>query len=483
MRAYVLTHVRDDVLLRCLAALVARERATTAELLAHIAEVDARKLYLPAAYASMHAYCVGELHLSEDAAYKRIQAARAGRRFPVLFEAVAEGRLHLAGVCLLAPYLTPENVDELVAAATHCRKSEIEAWLARRFGPAPSHGPTAQLAPGQVAAPGSPAEVAAQLAPGQVSAPGSSTEPTVQLAPASGQLAPGQVALPSADRIVIHLAMGERTHAKLCYAQALLSHALPSGDVGAVLDRALDALIAQLERRKFAAQARPRVEPGGSMPQGKARRPGSLPPRTLPAHVRRAVWERDRGRCTFRSDSGRSCGSPRFLEFDHVEPVARGGRATIEGLRLRCRAHNQYEAERVFGSRFMHRKRERLAPSGRTGGSEHQRPAAATATNRRKAAAAAAAQRRGLVAAPAATPDRLVAHMGQSRPEAPTPVAPALPAEHALQIWNALRGLGFRASEARRGVEYAATMGEGTLEHHLRAALQVLVRGPAFQFA
>ncbi len=483
MRAYVLTQLRDEVLLRDLTVLVARERATTAELLAHIAEVDARKLYLPAAYASMHAYCVGELHLSEDAAYKRIQAARAARRFPVLFEALAEGRLHLAGVCLLAPYLMPENVDELVAAATHRRKFEIEAWLARRFGLVASLQASGQLAPGQVAAPGSPAEVAAQLAPWQVSAPGSSTEPTVQLAAASAQLAPGQVALPSPDRIAIHLTLGEGTHAKLCHAQALLSHALPSGDVAQVLDRALDALIAQLERRKFAATARPRVDPEGAMPRGPIPYRSPLLRRTLPAHVRRAVWERDRGRCTFRSASGHSCGSRRFLEFDHVEPVARGGQARVKGLRLRCRAHNQYEAERVFGSEFMRRKRERLARRAHATLGDHHGPAAAAATDCRKPAATSAERRRRLVAAPAATPDRLVGHMGQSRPEAPTPEAPTLPAEHAWQIWNALRGLGFRAGEARRGVEYAATMGDVTLEHRLRAALQLLGRGPALQFA
>jgi hypothetical protein len=106
---------------------------TTAALLAHLAEVDARKLYLPAAYPSMFDYCVHELHLSEDAAYKRIQAARIARQFPALFEALADGQLHLSGVCLLAPYLTRENADLLLAAAAHRTKAEIESLLAQRF--------------------------------------------------------------------------------------------------------------------------------------------------------------------------------------------------------------------------------------------------------------------------------------------------------------------------------------------------------------
>src|SRR5882672_955830 len=133
VRNYSLSHVGDQVLLRQLASLVAQDRTTTAEILAHIAEVDARKLYLPAAYPSMYAYCVGELRLSEDAAYKRIQAARAARQFPAIFDAVAAGRLHLTAVGLLAPYLTPGNADELLKTAAHRTKPGVEQLLAERF--------------------------------------------------------------------------------------------------------------------------------------------------------------------------------------------------------------------------------------------------------------------------------------------------------------------------------------------------------------
>src|SRR3972149_4403706 len=110
---YFLSHLSDHTLLRDLASLVARDRATTARLLAHLAEVDARKLYLPAAYPSLYAYCVGELGLCEQAAFKRIRAARTARQFPTIFAAVADGRLHLSAVLLLAPYLTPDNAAGL----------------------------------------------------------------------------------------------------------------------------------------------------------------------------------------------------------------------------------------------------------------------------------------------------------------------------------------------------------------------------------
>ena len=91
MRAYVLAHLSDDALTHDLKSAVGQDRATTATLLAHIAEFDARRLYLGAGYPSMHAYCVEELGLSEDAAFMRITAARAARQFPALFTEVAKG--------------------------------------------------------------------------------------------------------------------------------------------------------------------------------------------------------------------------------------------------------------------------------------------------------------------------------------------------------------------------------------------------------
>jgi len=125
---------------------------------------------------------------------------------------------------------------------------------------------------------------------------------------------------------------------------------VPSGDVAETLDRALDALIAKLEQRRLGA-ARPT----------RSRRAGrTSDPRHIPAPVRRQVWERDGGQCTFTSDTGQRCPSCTRLEFDHVQPVARGGASSVDNLRLRCRAHNQFEAERTFGVGFMEEKRQRV---------------------------------------------------------------------------------------------------------------------------
>jgi 5-methylcytosine-specific restriction endonuclease McrA len=411
MQSYTLDHVTDDVLLRNLAELVGRDRIGTATLLAHIGEVDARQLYVGAGYPSMHAYCVEELRLSEDSAYKRIRAARAARQFPAIFPAVADGRLHLAAVCLLASHLTAVNSEELIEAATHRRRFEIEQFLARRFGvpespaairPLPPGTPASrsirQLAPGPVAGnrgvlpqlalssePGPSFPGVSDLAAGAIGAdtrlshgevdevlePGG-REAVSQLAPgpvaegssegvgAGNEVVPGRVGVSSdltpdnasrAERYSLKVTIDKKTHQKLRYAQALLSHAVARGDIAQVLDRALEALILQLEKQKFGATTRPR----------RART--SARKRYIPAYVRRAVWERDEGQCTFMSPDGKRCPARHYLEFDHIRPVARGGRATVEGMRLRCRTHNQYEAERMFGAGFMARKRQESRPA------------------------------------------------------------------------------------------------------------------------
>ena len=330
------SQLSDVTVLNEAPAMAAGERSHTADLLVRIAEIDRRRLYLPAGYPTMSAYCVGELRFSEDKAAKRIHAARTAVRFPVLFEALDDGRLELTAIRLLAPHLTDENVDELVARAAACRRmADLQAFLSQRFAePDLLSSPTVW--------------VVESHAPGHASAPVGSGGSPIGSAPAEvvNSHAPGHASAPVDGYEWVHLRIKVRKD-KLQYARDLLSHALPSGDACVVLDRALDALIEKSERTKFAACASPR-----------APRPRNLRDRCIPAAVRRAVWERDGGRCTFVSEKGRRCDSRRRLEFDHIKPLARGGKASVEGIRLRCRGHNQYEAERAFGTEFMEKKRQ-----------------------------------------------------------------------------------------------------------------------------
>src|SRR5262245_26957030 len=117
MNTFDLRYLADSELASALRDLMRRDHALTAELLAHLVEVDRRRLYLEQAASSLFAYCVDVLKMSEDVAYKRIQAAQAARAYPRIFELVAEGELHLSAICLLARHLTPENHRELLEAA------------------------------------------------------------------------------------------------------------------------------------------------------------------------------------------------------------------------------------------------------------------------------------------------------------------------------------------------------------------------------
>ncbi|NOT33312.1 MAG: HNH endonuclease [Candidatus Eisenbacteria bacterium] len=414
MPSYSLSHLADRVLLRDLASLVATDRVTTAALLAHLAEVEVRQLYRPAAYSSMLAYCVGELRLSESAALRRIRAARIARKFPVLFPAIADGRIHLTTVLLLATHLTPESVEELVAVTTHKTREEVEQLLAERF-PQPDL-PTSLQAMGLPAPPMArvanehTAEVALELLQNE----------TLLAAPvAAAPVGRARVAPLSADRYALQVTLAKETHDQLRYAQALLNHAVPSGDLAQVLDRALKALVRQLEQRKFGAAAR--TCPRRGKPQG----------RYVPAPVRKTVWLRDGGHCTFVGENGRRCEERARLEFDHIEPVARGGTTTAANLRLRCRAHNQYEAEQLYGVAFMRDKREKSQR-----GAVRAKPAASA------------------TAGPRATAEPNTA--------APTPDNDVIP-------W--LRRLGFRAEEARRGAACCDAIPEASLEERVRRAL------------
>jgi 5-methylcytosine-specific restriction endonuclease McrA len=340
MKRYTRSQFSDDALHRNAITHAGIERGSTADLLADLAEIDVRRFYLAMGYPSLFAYCVAELKLSEDAAYKRIKVARAARRFPEIFDAVADGRLNLSGVCLLAPHLTEVTAPELLSAATNRSNSEIEKLLAARF-PRPD-------VPGFVAAIPTAAPVAREA-----ERVGPCTTESNEQAPVTLQAArpvdcvERSIVKPlSPQRYEIHFSMSQRCHERLRYLQDLLGFQVPSGDLGRIFEDALEARIREVEKQKFAATERPR---------GSKR--SSCDSRHIPADVRRQVWARDGARCTFVGENGRRCEARKSLEFDHVLEVARGGEASVDGLRLLCRAHNQHAAERTFGTEFMRRKR------------------------------------------------------------------------------------------------------------------------------
>jgi len=148
----------------------------------------------------------------------------------------------------------------------------------------------------------------------------------------------------------------------------------------------------------------------------------------------RFVWERDGGCCAFVGSDGYRCGSTTRLELDHITPIALGGKTTPENLRLLCRAHDQYEAERLLGKDHVQRKLETAR------------------FERAKAKVAAKAS-----AARAKVRDET----RQARYD---------------DLEAALLGLGFKKADAQRGAALADAMPDASLDACLRHALSVLTR-------
>ena len=315
------------------------ERHATVALIASLAEFDARRLYLREGCSSLFTYCTQVLRLSEHAAYGRIEAARAAWRFPVLLDLLREGAVTLTTVCLVAPHLTDENHESVLAAARHKTKRDVEVLVAT-LRPKPAVPAVVRKLPQ-----GKPTAVMSVCAGSffEASAVGAqSSTPVIERRPQSAVIAPL-----APERYKLQVTLSAETYAKLRRAQDLLRHAIPNGDPAAIVDRALTLLVRELERTKFAETERPRR---AQTVQKRSRH--------IPAEVRRRVWKRDEGQCAFVGTHGR-CTERGFLEFHHAVPYADGGDNVAENLELRCRAHNIYESERWNGTLFA---RER-APS------------------------------------------------------------------------------------------------------------------------
>src|SRR5688572_27373677 len=223
---------------------VSCERAATARLIALLMELDSRKLYAGQGYASLFTYCVQVLHFSEHAAYLRIEAARVARRFPAVLDRLGDGSLHLSAVSLLSPHLTEANHGEVLGAARHKSKREVEQLVA-------SLRPLADVPAVIRKLPTSKPKVIAQTSlpvkepSAEVSVVIASTDPRPPSRPMEiTPLAP--------ERFKVQFTVGRETYDKLRHAQDLLRHAIPDGDPGAIFDRALSLLIAGLSKTKFA---------------------------------------------------------------------------------------------------------------------------------------------------------------------------------------------------------------------------------------
>jgi hypothetical protein len=392
---YRLLELGNSELLARLSELVQQSSVLSAQVLAHLVELEERMLHLELGFSSLFAYCVEGLGMSEGSAGRRVTAARVCRRFPEAFERVARGELHLCALCALAPHLKPENAAELFEACRGRTRRQVEELLAVRF-PRPDVREQIRRLPVRVqAAVEATSPVGVE---GQSSSLTQTAAESVSLAaaPEVPQLPPSPPSLPagvtgpdprrrareleplSADRFGVHFTADAELRDLIERARALASHRLPNGDLAGLMKLMAACFVQKEEKRRFGIGVRPRrakTEIGTkTMPERSAEReapPGGVAlsleeaeptkreiravqagkrGRYLSVAVRRETHARDRGRCAFVSADGRRCTARAFLEFDHVQPFARCGAPDARNIRLLCRAHNLLHARRCFGA-------------------------------------------------------------------------------------------------------------------------------------
>ena len=341
-----LKRISDDELLSRLSDLLKQSRRVESDLVAHIGEVDARRLYAREAASSMFTYCTEVLHLSEHEAYLRIAAARAARKYPMLLVMLGDGRLHLSGIGKLAPHLTDGNCEEVLARAAHKSKREIEELVAelapkpdvpasvRKLPTRPEIAPSLELGPDRVTF--LPKTESVGVTPPVDARPAPPAPPAPPPAGVVQPLAP--------SRYKIQFTASGEFRDKLGRLQALMH-----GDLAAVIEAAVTEKLERLEAKRFAETRTPRK----SLEETDT----SASSRYMPAAVKRVVRKRDQDRCTFVDKQGRRCTERRGLEFHHDDPYGRGGDRSPSNVRLLCHGHNLYLAERDYGKEVMDRYR------------------------------------------------------------------------------------------------------------------------------
>jgi 5-methylcytosine-specific restriction endonuclease McrA len=356
--------VRDEDLLRQLFQLVKESRAVEAEVVAHIGEVELRRLYAQAACSSMFEYCRRILYLRENEAYLRITVARAARDNPVLLEMLRDGRLHLSGIARLAPHLTPQNTQAVLKRACGMSHREIRE-LVCELEPRPDVATSVRKLPERPAtrsgahvpqsAHGSPLQLGApRVAPDAVNLEADGVTVKSRLAAPAG-LPVVSPALPAVveplapARYQVRFTASAELREKLERLQALMRSSVPDGDLARLIDIAVTEKLQRVEAKRFGSTTAPRrdISETDTTPSS----------RHIPAAVRRLVHARDGGRCAYRDKYGRRCAKRHDLEFHHKHPFAHGGDHSPANLTLMCRTHNTRVAEQDYGEDVMARFR------------------------------------------------------------------------------------------------------------------------------
>lgn len=282
--------------------------------------------------------------------------ARLSLRFPEIMDLLVMGKLNLLAICLIEPHMTVKNGlkngKKLIEQAIGKTKEELEYLLANQFQKIEKTEDRIRRLP----------------VIRRVVSVNTNTHPQSMrdipknifhaledrghlIGPTVGQKSTKHEQTQTIEirRVKLECVVDEAVAKKLERAKDLLRVKYPKGGLNDILNEALDALLDKKDpsRKLFRKKSAPISQ--NKTNQNKLNQNKETTTRHIPAPIRRQVWQRDTGQCSYKSPNGKRCGERGNLHLDHVRPFALGGKHSKENLRLLCRTHNLYRAQQTFG--------------------------------------------------------------------------------------------------------------------------------------
>ncbi len=345
--------------------LASLEKRQGARLIAHLSEISRRKLHLELGYRSLFDYCVRRLGLSEGCAALRIHVSNVCREFPLLLDALGEGRISLTVAGKLAPRLTTRNCERLLSDCAGMTKREVEEYLVR-------------LAPRPVVSPGIRRQPVAPGVATPVSAPPVSAD---ALPDSASDPAPARPSTPTRRSSVepcrpevfnVRFSVGKEFMDKLERLAEVGGFGNMASNIARVLERAMDDCLEkrdpqQREQRREKREARKikkaatrssrtdSVSIAGGGPVSRSPRASERSRYISPA-LRDRLLNAAGHRCEYTSEAGVRCSERSRLAIDHVQPWGKGGSSEESNLRVLCAPHNLLHAENCYGARSVEQK-------------------------------------------------------------------------------------------------------------------------------
>ena len=279
--------------------------------------------------------------------------ALIARELPLFF---VNNRISLTVAGLLAPHLSEDNVNTLLADCAGMTKKAALEYLVR-IEPKPVFEPSIRKRPAR------PVPVESPPAESPAAPPRESTMSKRQLSPSSPN-----ILQPARPTVFNFRFSADRSFKKKFERLAeVMGVENAQKHMAEFLEQALDVALdkkdpkRKLERRKARQKAtkttsRPEemsenVTPGAPRVKDEPARS-----RYIPAETIERVHARGNHQCEFKSADGRRCQSRTGLEVEHEQPFAIFRSHDEQFLRILCPAHNRLAAEHVYGAEFIQRK-------------------------------------------------------------------------------------------------------------------------------